>query len=51
MMTSMFEEYMKEKIPREDDKALFQELYEIYKKEGKEELQKHLKKLISQLEG
>ena len=50
MVDSIFESFVKQKLPREDDKQLFAELHEIYEKQGKDALVKHLKDLISQLE-
>lgn len=47
----VFESYIKEKLPREDDRKLFEELYEVYLKQGKEALAKHLKEIITGLEG
>ena len=51
MSSSLFEKYVKEKLPREDDKQLFEELRKVYSESGKEALAKHLKDLISELEG
>jgi hypothetical protein len=51
MSISLFEKYVKEKLPREDDKQLFEELNRVYREGGKEALAKHLKDLISELEG
>jgi len=48
---SIFESFIKEKLPREDDRKLFEELYEVYRKQGKEALAKHLKDMITKLEG
>jgi hypothetical protein len=50
-MTSedIFQRYVKEKLPREDDRQLFDELYKLYEECGKEDLVKHLKDLIAQL--
>ncbi len=50
MAEKVFEAYVKEKLPREDDKKLFGELFRIYQKEGKEALSKHLKDLILKME-
>ena len=51
MDKSIFESFIAEKLPRKDDKKLFEELYQIYRKQGKEALAKHLKELITELEG
>ncbi|MBN1682084.1 hypothetical protein JW865_00845 [Candidatus Bathyarchaeota archaeon] len=51
MSESIFEKYVLEKIPREDDGQLFVELYRIYIKDGKDGLSKHLKSVVAQLEG
>ena len=50
MSDSVFENYVKERLPREDDRQLFEELYKMYREGGKEALAKHLKGLIAQLE-
>ena len=42
--------YMVKSLLRTDDKELFLELMKIFKKDGKEELRKHLQQLVSQLE-
>lgn len=51
METGIFESFVNKKLPREDDKQLFNELFEIYQKQGKEALAKYLKESIAKLEG
>jgi hypothetical protein len=51
MGRGIFESYIKDKLPREDDRKLFEELYQVYLKQGKEALTKHLKEIITELEG
>jgi hypothetical protein len=51
MNESIFESFIKEKLPREDDRKLFEKLYEVYRKQGKEVLAKHLRDMIAELEG
>ncbi|MBS7619331.1 hypothetical protein KEJ21_01600 [Candidatus Bathyarchaeota archaeon] len=46
----IIEQYLKDRLPREDDKQLFDELYKIFREGGQEALVKHLKNIISQLE-
>jgi hypothetical protein len=48
---SMFLSFMKQKLPREDDRKLFEQLFEIYRRSGKETLAQYLKKMIAELEG
>jgi hypothetical protein len=50
MVDSIFESFVKQRLPREDDKQFFVELYEIYEKQGKDALVKHLKDLIDKVE-
>jgi hypothetical protein len=50
MSESLFESFVKQKLPREDDKQLFSELYALYEKQGKDALVKHLKDLIEKME-
>ena len=50
MGESIFESFVKQKLPREDDRQLFAELYELYEKQGKDALVKHLKDLIEKME-
>jgi hypothetical protein len=50
MSENVFEKYVKDRLPRDDDKQLFEELYKIYLEGGKEDLAKRLKDLIAQLE-
>lgn len=47
----VFESFIKEKLPRQDDRKLFEELYEVYLEQGKEALAKHIKEMITKLEG
>ena len=51
MSSSLFEKYVKEKLPRKDDRDLFEGLRKVYLEGGKEAVSKHLKDLISELEG
>ena len=51
MSVRIFEKHMKDRLRRDDDKQLFEELYKVYLDGGKEELTKYLNDLISQLEG
>jgi hypothetical protein len=50
LSSPLFEKYVKEKLPREDDRQLFEELIKVYREGGKEALSKHLKTLVSDLE-
>jgi len=50
MSESIFQRYVKEKLPREDDRQLFEELYKVYIEGGEEDLAKYLKDLIAKLE-
>jgi hypothetical protein len=48
---NMFLSFVKQKLPREDDRKLFEKLFEIYRGRGKEALAQYLKKMIAELEG
>ncbi|MCL4436328.1 MAG: hypothetical protein M1503_03060 [Thaumarchaeota archaeon] len=50
MAENAFESFVKKKLPREDDKRLFEELYRVYQRDGKEAPTKYLKELIAKLE-
>lgn len=47
MDQNIFESFVKERLPRPDDKQLFEKLFEIYCKEGKDAVVSHLKDLIA----
>lgn len=51
MSGSIFRDYVVEKLPREDDRQLFEEFLRVYQERGKEALAKHLKDIIAELEG
>ena len=50
MAEKAFRAYVKDKLPRNDDKRFFDELFDIYQKEGKEGLSKYLKESITKME-
>jgi hypothetical protein len=45
-----FRTYIEKRLPRTDDKGLFQELMKVFEESGKDGLRKHLQNLVSQLE-
>ena len=50
MTENAFESFVKERLPREDDKQLFVELLRVYHQDGKDGLAKYLKDLIAKSE-
>jgi len=48
---NIFKDYVAEKLPREDDRQLFEKFLKVYQEGGKEALVKHLKGMIAELEG
>jgi hypothetical protein len=50
MAENTFKSYIKSRLPREDDKQLFEDLAKAYREEGKDGVSKYLKSILSKLE-
>lgn len=50
MSNEPFEKYIEKRLPRADDKELYQKLFKVFKEKGKEGLRKYLQNLLSQVE-
>ena len=51
MDEKMFASFIKQRLPRDDDRKLFEKLLEIFSTNGKEALAQYLKEKIIELEG